>query len=47
MVAIGVVYLVFQKRILANFRSKIDSIAPAQNGFSRALIGAQVRKHAY
>ena len=44
MVAIGVVYLAFQKRILANSGSKIDSIAPAQNRLSRALIGAQVGK---
>jgi GPI ethanolamine phosphate transferase 1 len=45
MVAIGVVYLAFQKRILASSRSKIDSIAPTQNGLSRALIGAQVGKN--
>jgi GPI ethanolamine phosphate transferase 1 len=42
MVAIGLAYLAFQKNILENSRSKIDSTAPAQNGLSRALIGAQV-----
>jgi hypothetical protein len=42
MVAIGVAYLAFQKRILDSSTSKIDSTALAQNVLSRALIGAQV-----
>jgi hypothetical protein len=45
MVAIGIIYLVYQKQILASSRSKLDSTALTQNGLSRALIGAQVGEY--
>jgi phosphatidylinositol glycan class N len=42
MVAIGVAYLAFEKRILAKSGLQRDSVAPANNEISRALIGIQV-----
>ncbi len=45
MVAVGISYLIYQKKIIANSRSKLESTVPAQNGLSRALIGVQVGKH--
>lgn len=47
MVALGIVYLAFERRILAGSRSKDDTAAPAENHISRALLGAQVRNFAH
>jgi phosphatidylinositol glycan class N len=44
MAAIGVVYLAFEKKILAKSGLAGDSTAPADNVLSRSLIGVQVRK---
>ncbi len=43
MVAIGVAYLAFEKKLLYKTKLAGDSTAPAEDGLSRALIGAQVR----
>jgi phosphatidylinositol glycan class N len=43
MVAIGVLYLVFEKQILEKSKLPGDSVAPADNLLSRSLIGVQVR----
>jgi hypothetical protein len=42
MVVIGVAYLAFEKTILVSSAPKNDSVAPAKNPLSRALIGVQV-----
>ncbi|KAI9736074.1 MAG: Glycosyl phosphatidyl inositol anchor synthesis [Claussenomyces sp. TS43310] len=42
MVAIGLLYLMFEKSILAGSKLKSDSTAPADNSISRLLIGAQI-----
>jgi phosphatidylinositol glycan class N len=44
MVAVGVFYLAFERKLLAKSRMSGDSTAPADNLFSRSLIGAQVRE---
>lgn len=44
MVAIGVLYLTFEKKILSKSELSGDSSAPADDNLSRALIGVQVRK---
>lgn len=46
MVIIGVLYLIFEKRLLAKSGFPEDSTDPARDNLSRALIGAQVR-HLY
>jgi hypothetical protein len=43
MVIIGVLYLTFEKRLLAESGFPADSTAPAHNTLSRLLVGAQVR----
>ena len=43
MVTVGVLYLVFEKRLLSKTKLAGDSTAPADNALSRALIGIQVR----
>ncbi|ESZ95716.1 phosphatidylinositolglycan class N [Sclerotinia borealis F-4128] len=42
MVAVGVLYLAFEKNLLAKSKMAGDSIAPADNLLSRSLIGAQI-----
>lgn len=42
MVAIGVLYLVFEKKFLSKSKLAGDSTAPADNALSRSLIGIQV-----
>ncbi|PQE29142.1 GPI ethanolamine phosphate transferase 1 protein [Rutstroemia sp. NJR-2017a BBW] len=42
MVAVGVFYLAFERKLLAKSRMSGDSTAPADNLFSRSLIGAQI-----
>jgi hypothetical protein len=42
MVAIGVCYLVFEKKLLSKSKLAGDSTAPADNTLSRSLIGIQV-----
>jgi hypothetical protein len=44
MVAVGVFYLAFERKLLAKSRMSGDSTAPADNLLSRSLIGAQVGK---
>jgi hypothetical protein len=43
MTAIGVIYLTFEKKLLAKSRLAGDSTAPADNVLSRSLVGVQVR----
>jgi len=43
MVAIGVSYLIFEKKMLLESKLAEDSAAPADNALSRSLIGIQVR----
>lgn len=43
MAAIGIAYLVFEKRLLVKSALKSDSSSLADNALSRALIGIQVR----
>lgn len=45
MVAVGVLYLAFEKILLAKYKMAGDSTAPADNLLSRSLIGAQVSKN--
>ncbi|OWP00644.1 hypothetical protein B2J93_5420 [Marssonina coronariae] len=42
MVAVGVAYLFFEKKLLYKTKLAGDSMRPAENGLSRALIGAQI-----
>ncbi|KAK6598334.1 GPI ethanolamine phosphate transferase 1 [Botrytis cinerea] len=42
MVVVGVLYLAFEKKLLAKSKMTGDSIAPADNLLSRTLIGAQI-----
>ncbi|APA13727.1 hypothetical protein sscle_11g084970 [Sclerotinia sclerotiorum 1980 UF-70] len=42
MVAVGVLYLAFERKLLAKSKMAGDSIAPADNLLSRSLIGAQI-----
>ncbi|KAM3077141.1 Glycosyl phosphatidyl inositol anchor synthesis [Clarireedia jacksonii] len=42
MVAVGVLYLAFERKLLAKSRMSGDSTAPANNLLSRSLIGAQI-----
>lgn len=42
MVMVGIVYLVFEKKILVQSKMDGDSTAPADNFLSRTLIGIQV-----
>ncbi|RAL66609.1 hypothetical protein DID88_006299 [Monilinia fructigena] len=42
MVAVGVSYLAFERKLLAKSKMAVDSIAPANNLLSRSLIGAQI-----
>ncbi|KAL3418347.1 phosphatidylinositolglycan class N [Phlyctema vagabunda] len=42
MVAVGVLYLVFEKSLLAKSRLAGDSTSPADNALSRSLIGVQI-----
>lgn len=42
MVLIGVLYLIFERQLLEKSKLPRDSIAPADNTLSRALIGVQV-----
>ncbi|QSZ33112.1 hypothetical protein DSL72_002698 [Monilinia vaccinii-corymbosi] len=42
MVAVGALYLSFEKKLLAKSKMAGDSIAPADNLLSRSLIGAQI-----
>ncbi|KAH6673683.1 GPI ethanolamine phosphate transferas-like protein [Halenospora varia] len=42
MVAIGVLYLVFEKRLLAKSKLVGDSTAPANDSLSRSLLGIQI-----
>jgi phosphatidylinositol glycan class N len=42
MAAIGILYLVFEKKILTTSKLAGDSTAPADNVLSRVLVGAQV-----
>jgi phosphatidylinositol glycan class N len=44
MTAVGVIYLAFEKQLLAKSGLRGDSTAPANNVLSRSLIGVQVRK---
>lgn len=44
MAAVGVLYLVFEQRILSGTDSAGNTIASANNALSRSLIGAQVSK---
>lgn len=44
MAAIGIIYLVFEKKLLAKSGLAGDSTAPAENLLSRSLVGVQVRK---
>jgi phosphatidylinositol glycan class N len=43
MVLIGLLYLIFEKRVLAKTALAGDSTTPADNALSRSLIGIQVR----
>lgn len=43
MVLIGLLYLIFEKRVLAKTVLAGDSTRPADNALSRSLIGIQVR----
>jgi phosphatidylinositol glycan class N len=43
MVVIGILYLVFERKLLLKSKLSGDSIAPADNTLSRSLIGVQVR----
>ena len=43
MAAVGLLYLAFEKKLLAKSRLPGDSMAPADNVLSRSLIGVQVR----
>lgn len=43
MAVIGVIYLTFEKQILAKSGLPTDSTAPADNVLSRTLVGVQVR----
>lgn len=47
MVAVGILYLIFQKRLLAKSALKGDSTTPAKDNMSRALIGVQVSSLMY
>lgn len=42
MAAIGILYLVFEKKVLTKSKLPGDSTAPADNILSRALVGVQV-----
>lgn len=42
MVLVGIIYLVFEKKILVRSKMDGDSTAPADNLLSRTLIGIQV-----
>ena len=43
MVTIGVLYLVFEKKLLSKSKVARDSMAPGDNALSRTLVGIQVR----
>jgi hypothetical protein len=43
MVTIGVLYLVFEKKLLSKSKVAGDSTAAADNALSRSLVGIQVR----
>jgi GPI ethanolamine phosphate transferase 1 len=43
MAVIGILYLVFEKKLLLKSKLSKDSTAPADNTLSRSLIGVQVR----
>jgi hypothetical protein len=45
MVTIGVLYLVFEKKLLSKSKLAGDSITPADNTLSRSLVGIQVSYH--
>lgn len=45
MVAIGIAYLIFEKKVLAKSKLSGDSTAPADDSLSRLLVGVQVSKH--
>jgi phosphatidylinositol glycan class N len=42
MATIGVIYLTFEKKLLAKSKLAGDSTAPADNVLSRSLVGMQV-----
>jgi hypothetical protein len=42
MALVGIIYLAFQKKILGNSKLSDESLAPANDSFSRALVGIQV-----
>lgn len=42
MVVIGLAYLVFEEKLLSRTKLAVNSTEHAENGLSRALIGAQV-----
>jgi phosphatidylinositol glycan class N len=44
MALIGILYLAFQKRLLGNTKLSDESVAPANDSLSRALVGIQVSK---
>jgi phosphatidylinositol glycan class N len=43
MVVIGILYLIFEKKLLLKSKLSGGSTAPADNTLSRSLIGVQVR----
>lgn len=43
MVVVGILYLAFERKLLARSKMAGDSIAPANDFLSRSLIGAQVK----
>ena len=45
MAAIGVIYLTFEKKLLAKSKLAGYSTAPADNVLSRSLVGVQVGMH--
>lgn len=45
MVAVGVLYLIFEKKLLSKSKLPGDSTEAANNSLSRSLIGAQVSRH--
>jgi phosphatidylinositol glycan class N len=47
MVAIGVLYLIFEKKLLVKSKLVGDSTTPADNVLSRSLVGVQVHNPTY
>ena len=46
MAMIGMLYLVFQKKLLGHSKLADESVAPANDSLSRVLVGVQVTKPA-